>query len=77
MAPREHDVVQAAAPRVDTELGGVGGVIGVLVLLEGLGTEDDAIIEGTADGEGVADNIPLALGIMEEEKLAKVVDETD
>lgn len=76
VAPGEHDVVQTAARAVDSELGVVDGVVEVLVVLEGLAAVDDALIEATADGECVSDDIPLTLGVEEVEQLAQVVDET-
>lgn len=61
MAPAEHHIVEAATGGVDPMLGAVHGVMDVRVCCKGLG-EDDALIKGTAHGEGVADYIPLALG---------------
>lgn len=75
VTPREHDIVQSAARRVDTELGAVDGVVIVRVVLEGLGAVDDAVIETKTDGESVTNDIPLALCVEEVEQLAQVVDE--
>lgn len=74
VAPGEHDVVEAAGGGVDAVLGGVDGVDGVRVGGEGAGV-DDAFVEAAADGEGVADDVPLALGGVEEEEFAEVVDQ--
>ena len=75
VSPAEHDIVHANTGLVDTELGAVYGVVIVRVALEGVGV-DDAMIEGQANRKGIANDIPLALGIVEVEELAKVVDET-
>lgn len=77
VAPAEHDVVEAASLGVDAELGAVHGVSRVRVGGKRLG-EDDALVKGAADGEGVADNVPLALRLevfKEDHELAQVVDE--
>lgn len=76
VAPGQHDVVHTAAGHVDAVLSAVDLVVVVGVALEGVGV-DDALVEGATDGECVADDVPLALGIVEEEKLAQVVDQTD
>jgi hypothetical protein len=76
MSPRQHDVVHSAARYVDAMLGAVDVVIVVGITLEGVGV-DDALVEGAADRECVADNVPLALGVVEEEQLAQVVDQAD
>lgn len=76
VAPAEHDVVEADAGRVDAELGAVDGVVVVRVALEGVRV-DAALVEAAADGEGVADAVPLALreAVPEEHQLAQVVDQ--
>lgn len=76
VAPAEHDVVEADTRRVDAELGAVDGVVVVRVALEGLRV-DAALVKGAADGERVADAVPLALreAVPEQHQLAQVVDQ--
>lgn len=79
VAPAEHDVVETAVGRVDAVLGVVVGVGGIGVALSEGGRVDAAVREGAADSEGVADDVPLALGAElreEDHELAEVVDET-
>lgn len=76
VTPREHHVVKTTARAVDSELGAVDLVVVIGILLEGLGTVDDSVVESKADGEGVADNVPLALSIEEEEQLSQIMDQT-
>ena len=75
VAPAEHDVVETAAWGVDAVLGAVDRVFEVWVLRERLVAVDDALVECTADWEGVTNDVPLALGVEEEEELSEVVDE--
>lgn len=76
VTPGKHDLVQTTAGAVNSELSAIDVVAVVRVLLEGLGAVDDAVIESETDGEGVADDVPLALCVEEVEQLAQVVDET-
>lgn len=77
MTPREHDVVKSTSRGVDTSLGAVDRVLKILVVLEGLCSKDDPVIEGAANRERITDNVPLSLSAVEEEKLAKVMNETN
>jgi hypothetical protein len=74
VAPGEHDVVKTAAFTVDAVLGAVHWGFGVWIVDKGARV-DDAILKRTADCEGVAYDIPLAFGTVEEEELAKIVDQ--
>lgn len=74
VAPRQHHVVHAAAGGVDAVLRAVHRVHRVRVQPETLRV-DDALVERAADGERVADDVPLALRVVEEQQLAQVVDE--
>lgn len=75
MSPGEHDIIQTAVRAVDAELRAVDLVPVVRVILKGLGAVDNAVVKGTAHGEGIADNIPLATGVEEEEQFAEIVDQ--
>ena len=81
VAPAEHETVEAATGRVDAIRVGVGGVVVDWVAGVGVGGEggfavDDGGRKGAADGEGVADDVPLAGRTGKEvEELAEVVDE--
>ena len=75
MAPAEHDVVQSAAGCVNTMFGAVYRVVDIPVGREGFVAVDDALIECTADGECVANNIPLAFSVEEKQKLTQIVDQ--
>lgn len=74
MAPRDHDVVKTAARCVDAFFGAVDGIVDVRVRSKRLVAVDDSVIEGTANGESVAHDIPLTFGIKEEQKFAEIVD---
>ena len=74
MTPRQHDIFEATVRLVYPVLGRVDGVVEVRVRLKGAGV-DDLVRVRAADDEGIADNIPLALGAVEVEELAKIVDE--
>jgi hypothetical protein len=73
VSPAQHDVVEAAAGGIDAVLGAVDLVIVVSIGFEGLVAVDDLVVKGAADWEGVADDVPLALGVEEVQQLAKVV----
>jgi hypothetical protein len=75
MAPGEHHVIHTAARLVDGILCAVYWVSIVGIVDEGVQV-DDALVEGAANGKGVADNVPLALGAVEEEELAEVMNES-
>ena len=74
VAPAQHDVIHAAAGSVDAVFAAVDGMARVRVGGKGVRVDDGAI-EGTANGEGVANDIPLALRVEEEEQFAEVVDQ--
>lgn len=74
VAPAEHDIIHAAARTVDAVFGAVDGVFAVRVVLE-CARVDDGVVEAAADGEGVPDDVPLPLGVVEEEEFAEIVDQ--
>ena len=75
MSPRQHDIVHTTARLIDAIRGVVLRVVVIRVPLHGLRV-NDLVAEGTADGEGIAHDIPLAGSTIEEEKLAEIVDQT-
>jgi hypothetical protein len=76
VTPAQHNVIKSAARQVDAMLCTVDFVVEVGVVLECIRV-DDTLVKGTAHRECVADHVPLTLCVVEEEKLAQVVDETD
>jgi len=75
VAPAQHDIVQAAAGWINPVFGAVDLVPTVGIVGE-RARVDDALIEPAADRESVAHYIPLAPGVVEEEELAQIVDQT-
>lgn len=67
VTPAEHDIIEPTAGTVDAVFGAVDGVFAVGIVFEGSGI-DDAFVKSTADREGVADYVPLATGVVEEEE---------
>jgi hypothetical protein len=77
MPPGEHHIVQPNARGVDAELRLVYFVVVVLIVLERVGAEDDAIVKCAANRELVTYDVPLSFCTVEEQVLAEVVDEAN
>ena len=74
VAPAQHNVVHTAAGAVDAVFSAINRIGRVRVAGKSVRVDDGAV-EGAADGEGVAHDVPLALGVEEEEQLAEIVDQ--
>src|SRR3984957_8552267 len=73
MSPAQHDIVESTARAIDAILGAVDFIVIICIVSKGLVAVDDGIVKGATHRKGVANNVPLTLGVEEVEQLAKIV----
>lgn len=75
VAPADHDILQSTTRRVNSIFGAIHLVVIVLIVFERLVAENDPVIKGATDREGVANNVPLSFSPEEEQQLSKIVNQ--